>query len=696
TPEAAMMQINVLRLRTMLLNLLSNLRIVPWGRRILFTVGILLFSAVQLTMVILPIRSRTAPVETDDAYTYILKAAEMQECFLQDCLALNDLRQQLTTPAKKQHIAWMRYREYVRAFSVYHPLHSLILTGLHATGLSWEDSYNFVEIAGSLFLSLAIGYWLYRLFGSGPAGIALLFLTFTPLPNQGLHYIVPSNLALGIAILSWGMLLKRSPRSRWIVVGSTLALVTMHPIGRLYALLVVFLFILLNAKQMKRSDWWASGLSVLIVATTFLLPLLITRPELSFPAEPPPAGWKVWSGYYNNITEAAALAGPWFNLHGGNLLSVLLISMGLLSLPPFERRRRVGSMVFLLGGLLFASLLQVLPRYPAEAFGRIWIPSAILLTGLIAYGTWRWLAAVVHWSRQYLQSEKSDFRDERWILSGLGWTLVFLLLFAAVLAHNSLNLVMKGRAAYRDTLINIMETQDSRLDTNQPSVLLKTGCKDVLYLSEVPMHMYLAHGALECGAIYYPTLAGTPEEIHWIEENRNAGYVVAWNPTIEAGATKGGSPLVIKTGDRLEFSLPEHWTSQQIYIYLENSRGDSRLDVAPLEMEAGSKPVERLSIPANWSGWQAIDLRAEELADGFRLEADQVPNGIFLRGIKSDPEGPLNWPWDQGITLIHQRSNPDDPAVEISFDTADLVPYSDWSLTVVDDQGDTVLIKLNR
>ncbi|HSK88876.1 MAG TPA: hypothetical protein VK880_10985 [Anaerolineales bacterium] len=470
----------------------------------------------------------------------------------------------------------------------------------------------------------------------------------------------------------------------------------MHPIGRLYALLGIFLFIFLNLRQMKRTDWLVSSLSILIVAMTFILPLIIARPELSFPADPAPVGWNVWSGYYNNIREAIAFTTPWFHLYGGFLMTVLLIFIGLFSLPPFEPGIRVVSMAVLLGGLLFASLLQVLPRYPAEAFSRIWIPFAIVLTGLIAYGIWRWFVAVVYWSRQSVQNGLPDLRDERWILSGPGWTCVFLLFFGLVLTRNSVNHVTEGRHAFQGTLSTMIEVQDSRLAIEQPSILLKAGCEDVLYMFEVPMHMYFVHGALACGAVYHPTLAGTPDEIHWIQDNQNLGYVVTWNPTIEAGATKGGDPLALKTGDRLEFSFPEHWTSPRVYIYLENPGGDTRLDIFSLRIEEGDKISERVSIPANWSGWQAIDLTADELAHGFRLEPGQASNAIFLRGIRSDRDALLNWPWDQGVTLVHQRFDPDIPAREISFDTADLVPYSNWSLTIVDDQGDTVLIKVNR
>ncbi len=687
---------NVLHVRTWLLRFLSNPQVIRWGKHFLFTAGILLFTSVQLLMVLLPIRSRTVPVETDDAYTYIVKAAQMQDCFLQNCPALNDLREQLTAPSKNLDISWARYREYVRAFLVYHPLHSLILTGLHSTGFSWEASYNVLEVAGNLILSLAAIYWLYSLFGAGPAGVALLFLAFTPFPNQGLHYVVPSNLALGIGILTWASLLQRPKRPHWILIGSTLALVLMHPIGRMYALLSVFLFILLNVKQLRRPDWLVSGLSILIVLITFLLPLVIHRPEISFPPEPPPADWSPRLGYYNNIREAASLIISWMRLYGGFLIAILFI--GLLSLPATEQRTRVLSMGILLGGLLCASLLQVLPRYPAEAFSRVWIPFAIFLTGLIAHGIWRWMNAVIHWIRQLLQHGLRDFRDEGRILSAMALARVFLLLFGLVIARNAVNSMMEGQRTLREILAIMIDSQNSRLDTKQPSVLVKAGCEDVLYMFEVPMHLYLAHGALGCGAIYHPALSNTPEEAHWIQDNQNVGYVVTWNPTIKATVTTGGTPLALEKGNQLDFYIPDDWNSPRVYVYLENPGGDTRIAISPLQTENNKKPkpVERISIPANWAGWQEIDITAEELAPGFNLSAPKVSNAIFLRGIRSDPNSSLNWPWDQGLTLISQPSGKDASATEIHFNTSNLVPYSNWSMTVIDDQGDTVLIKVNR
>jgi hypothetical protein len=174
--------------------------------------------------------------------------------------------------------------------------------------------------------------------------------------------------------------------------------------------------------------------------------------------------------------------------------------------------------------------------------------------------------------------------------------------------------------------------------------------------------------------------------------------VVTWNPTIKASVTTGGNPLALEGGDRLEFHLPEGWTGGRLYIHLENLGGEARLGIAPLPGEDGENPdiIKRISVPAHALGWQSIDVTAEGLAGGFRLDASQLSGAIYLRGIRSDPDSLRNWPWDQGLTLIQQRSGSDAEAVEINFNTANLVPYSNWSLDVVDDQGDTVLIRVNR
>src|SRR5688500_9119268 len=68
--------------------------------------------------------ARTSLPEPDDAYAYVLKSAQLAEgCAMQDCPALNTLREQLRTPSANETAEWKRYRMVSRVFLVYHPLY---------------------------------------------------------------------------------------------------------------------------------------------------------------------------------------------------------------------------------------------------------------------------------------------------------------------------------------------------------------------------------------------------------------------------------------------------------------------------------------------------------------------------------------------------------------------------------------------
>lgn len=681
-------------IRKTLVGFLSNQKISTWVELLVFVVGMLIYLVTQVFLVAFPVLSRAAPVETDDAYTYLLKAAEMQDCFLQDCPALNDLRLQLSEQSADPEINWLRYREYVRAFSVYHPLHSFVIVGLHQVGFSWEAAYNIIVMVVGLMITLAVIYWLSSMYGIGAAGIAGLLLAFTVFPNQGLYYIVPSNLALGIAIFTWGLLLKQRCCSQWVVLIGTLALVTMHPIGRLYALVTVGLHIFQNWKQLSRKTWIFSGVSISIVALSFLLPLVISRPYLSFPADPPPANWESWMGYYNNITSAVDFTKPWFTSFGGLLPASLLILVGLFSFSRFQNRSQVLTLTVLLAGLLFASLFQVLPRYPAESFSRVWIPFAILMTGAVAQAIWRWASALLFFVYTRIKNGLPDLTDDTWVLSISGWGMIFFLVSGIGITQIFIDRSLEGRREILAKQSKMIAVQNSLLEPSQPELLLSSDCGSVLYLDEVPMHFYLVHGALKCGAIYYPALAGTPLEHQWVYENQKLNYIVSWNPVVSTRANGGGTPLVLSDVDLLEIHLPEHWSSESIYIYLENPDSEVTLEVSQITMDQKEDPQEmlaKIALPANWSGWYEIDT---DLDKNIQLGLAQSDGQVFLRGIRSNRDAARNWPWNEGVLLSYHPGASGVPSREIRFDTTSIFSMPNKSLELIDDSGDTILVNI--
>ncbi len=126
-----------------------------------------------------------------------------------------------------------------------HPLHSALLLLLNRLGLTWEGAYRVLEIAGAVLIHLAIVTWMFALWGPGPAGITLALLAFRTYSHQGFNLIVPSNIALGIAILLWALILNKRDVRPWILISGIVALLTMHTMGRLYAAVTLALYFLL-------------------------------------------------------------------------------------------------------------------------------------------------------------------------------------------------------------------------------------------------------------------------------------------------------------------------------------------------------------------------------------------------------------------------------------------------------------------
>jgi hypothetical protein len=671
-----------------------------WSERVIFFSGFVFYFTVQFLIVAYTAFARTAPVETDDAYTYILKAAQLENCFFQDCPAFNALRKQLSEPSLDPEITWIRYREYPRVFYVYHPLHSFILFGLHLTGISMETAFNIIAITGGLGLVFVISYWLYGHFGLGPTGIALFLLGSTVFPSQGLNYIIPSNLALGISILVLALLPKSRFGSHWVLLFGTFALVTMHPIGRLYALLVIVYYYFLNFLKMTRKSWVISVFSFLLVVSAFILPTVISRPELSFSPEPFPENWQIWDGLYDNLVYTGIFTNTWFDSFGGAVPTFLLIAFGIFTSYTAHNRSNILITLILLLGLLYGSIFHILPRYPAETFGRVWIPFAIFMTGVIAHGIWYWLKTILNWiSPNFISGWRSLRNKVRLHLHEMLLfiiTIVFLIFLILVIYTR----IVEGPKNIISTISIMIRTQNSRLAITQPQKLLDNGCSDVLYMAEVPMHYYLVHGALSCGAVYYPALAGTPLEREWVFDNPDLNFLVTWNPSIYATIMGGGNPMTLREGDLIEINFPEYWVPKPIYIYMENPGKSANLELFQSTNIRGQRNkrevIELINLPAGSSDWQIIDVNYPDYQSKLSLKAIGVSSPIVLRGLRTDPNLEFNWPWDEGMTLFYQPVNPVISSRIISFETMDLFPLAIFSMKIIDDHGDTVLVKLDR
>ncbi len=647
----------------------------------IFLAGLLVQIALRVYQVGVPIARREAPIETDDAYTYIIKAEQLASCPFQDCPALEDLRPQLSRPSPDPAMAWDRYREYGRAFLVYHPLHSILMNAGHAAGLSWESAYNALSIAGAAFIGCAIALWLHALLGPGPAGFGLLLTAFVLFEGgQGLNHIVPSNMALGIAMATWGAMLTQRRAAPWIVFLGIAAMLAMHPVGRLYAGVTVAAFLLTRYPERRRGgDLAAAAAGAALTAAAFALPHLVSRPELTIRPEPPPILWfKVW-GYFTAVAAAARSLSSWSSTYGGPLVVTVLVAAGLARVPAW-RRRAVWVFLLLLGGLATVAMFYLLPRNPANVFSRVWVGLAILLSGAMGLAAWTWLVAVLDRLRRGRRPRPSLASSVTLVLLGL------------LVAGATLTGVVRGGTSVLKKTERRTARHPFALDPAQPRALLQRSIPSdaVVYMDEIPMHFYITHGALGRPAVYAPTLVGTPERSRWIDGNHALRFVVAWNPTTPMPTARHGG-LALHAQNPLRIRASGSASRGPLRLLIANPGDATRLTVARVS-EGLEEDLVDLDLQGGWSGW--VPLPREALAAGgeLALRAPADDREMIVMGVRVGADTVLSWPWDQGIELAYRGDDGEETVA--AFRTSGLFPSLDGELRVIDDAGSTVLAEI--
>lgn len=149
---------------------------------------------------------------------------------MQDCPALEDLKTQFLRPTGDPQVA--RQRILVSfPFPPYHPLFSAVLLSFKYAGLTLITAYKVLWSFAPIAFGAAFAWLLASLWGMLPTGAALFLLAFKVYPSNGLHYLTPSSLAMGIAAIMWTRLIQRRGNAPWTLVIGSLLLMSTHPIG---------------------------------------------------------------------------------------------------------------------------------------------------------------------------------------------------------------------------------------------------------------------------------------------------------------------------------------------------------------------------------------------------------------------------------------------------------------------------------
>lgn len=689
--------------------------------------GLLLFVTLQSLLILPPLWGRALPPEVDDSLAFLVRTAELQECFFQDCPALKDLRQEFSEPSTDPEV----HRQLELAsfpFPFYHPLFSLLLLGVSRFTGDLLNAYRVVWSLSPVLFGVGLACFLTSLWGRTAAGIALGFFAFKVLPDSGLHYLTPSNLALGLALLMWARLIRCKGDAPWTLGLGTLALATIHPLGGIYALIGFGVAGLAAEDHLPRRIKWVMGACLLVLGGALLLAAFLKKPSVFNLGETlgtifrqGPVG--VFRAAAANIAGITAeLARLKTGLFGFGILFLLMATLGYLTAPA-PRRVIVRRFLALYLLVLLGSLFHRAPlSSPGDLFLRMWIPWLAVFVGALAQG----IIYILHqnlllWGR-YQEGQQS--------FEGQGLAAAWpLLALATLLGFVGMTLASGGEqlAATREYM---RQRQALSFASRQPQLLLEESQPGdrVIYTAIMPMAYYFVQGALQRGALYYHPAFREWEAMKKWPSRPEIRFLVTYNPLVYHPALVG-----LDEKNQCISSPPFYYSPlgrQRRFEplgrggYLEASdfawlEIEPQQDVLPAPLRVWvknpGKPVElqcqalagpdrgrakwsvKKTVPGEWSGWVEFVLPPPQDIRGYRLVFPQGHDQLLVGGLTWG-DSPHRWPWASKAVVTGMAKDPAVGRVAFSFDVASLLPpgLEGVKATVLDDHGASVLLKLDR
>ena len=481
-------------------NLNNNKKIIKY----IYYLSILVFLTLQTGLVSYSILFRDLPVELDDAFNNILKAAQMKYDFYQEGNALKSLKDQAdnSLPFRKNEI---NQRFILPVYLIYHPLYSLLLLTLHEIGFEWETCFNLICIAGSIFIGVGIALLLKELWGLEASSIALLILSINIFPDHGIHYIVPSNIAFGTAVWMWWAIFKKYEKQSYILIFGIPVLCLLHKIGLAYAVLTILFYLIISKKE-KRVNKTAVIASFLI--TTFLvigLPYIITKPMLkenyfgnSFNMLD-----KVWENIKycsNKMKNVGIMSYPIWSIGVISFFAIFLFS------PPEKRQLTISSGIGFIV-LSISSLFVVVNDYPAEAFSRLFIGWCVWYAGALGVCIISLIKVLYHFiilkpNWKCFDDPMKEFWDSKSFMEiKIGAIIIsvfYIINYIGISSYVSLN-------QYVNASRNMVKRYNFTLDIEQPKKVLKLLKPDdeIYYEGDtIPLVFYLIHGFFNYNLVF--------------------------------------------------------------------------------------------------------------------------------------------------------------------------------------------------
>lgn len=655
------------------------------------------FSLVFMFCVVYPYLMRTAPVEVDDSYVYILKAVQMKECFFQTCQGAESLLNQIDN---FQHEDKEKIIERIKEplFLIYHPLHSLIINIWKMFGFTWENSLFLTNIIGVIVIIAGVSLWLKTVINEFAAGIGLLFLSFSRFPDQGLHYVVPSNVCLGLALLMWSLIISRMKFSSLYLIAGILVLMSMHRIGIIYSAISLLLYYINQAKLKNKSVYYTCFIASIIIVIIYLLPHFVSRPIMQ--SGPSLSSVSYFEQVKLNYQYSIEKISSWGFIIGFPIVPLVIICIGVFYVK--NKHTIVALCIAII--LITIGVLYNVPGYPAELFSRTSIVFGILYVGILG---WLFQYVVLFLINLFsIKIYNSEPRNHISYSSNIQkiTALTFLIIFSYTFVHGVIN----GSSGILTMTSNMITRHNMYLDKDQTDFLMNTPENKKILFSHgdiVPITFFLVHGVIHKTVAYlqlFKTKSGLIEHNDFLDKF-NASFGVSYNPVHLFVVNQIPSILSEKLAKQYQ-GIKIEYNNDILYVETEHSENLYELvlrvenpgkKTVPLIIKYDSDLVSdtiKIDIPQGVHPIIPFKSKTDGIVNiikSLKLETENEHVKLYIQGVKFGSSIKTNWGWDQGITLRKTIGGNKEVAVKLSSEA--LFPGIDRRLMVVMDGGTTLI-----
>jgi hypothetical protein len=355
-----------------------------------FIFGFLLFSSFIFYFSIVPQSERQSlPAWTTMGSMIIInRAAQIEQCYVQDCPALQDLNAQSSPTKSKLSLSAKLESQRGPYFTTYNHLNSAMVWLLKKSGLSWIDSYQVVRAFSTLLIAVGIAYWLFVLFGPTAAGLALALLVgmYDSLPEPGIFFVIPGTISMGVSMLFWGIIVqKRGDVGFWLPIMVIIPM-AIHPYGVGAGGITLGIFFLFRVWSHTRRDilLFVAGWSGIVAF--YLISFFVTKPEFgiftTLAKSENTESANLWSINFDSIPYVMSIIEKWAIILGINNFAILTITASVILLSLVRKNFSPSIVLSLLLGLCIVAIFSGSLAIPA--INRYWVALSVFLVGVFS------------------------------------------------------------------------------------------------------------------------------------------------------------------------------------------------------------------------------------------------------------------------------------------------------------------------